>query len=408
MTPPRVLIEDWFPIEELGIESQRERAAASALPPLYFLHVWWARRPLVASRAAVLGSLMPQWTSELGRRHPAQPELQSPEAYGAWFLRLCGILGDPVVAIRLLESANERGERVEGGYGYPPAYRNRLGIPDLELLHELLRDHWGGKPAVLDPTAGGGSIPYEAIRLGLPATANDLNGVAAAILTASLVVPGTYGPELATDLKRWGKLLADRIGSRVQQYFPLPGYEQVVAYIFARTVACPRTGKPVPLSPNWWLAKGDVPVAVRLVTEVGGETLDSPRYEIARGREVDFDPDQGTVAGGDAISPWDGLAIPGEYIKSEAKAGRLGSDLYAVAFRTLGGRGFRAPTDLDLEGLARAARDLEATRAAWVRDGTIPDDQIPLGNDMRPVEYGMATWADMFSPRGYLSRNFED
>ena len=55
---PRVLIEDWLPVKELGIESRRERAAASALPPLSFLHVWWARRPLVASAGVVLAGLV--------------------------------------------------------------------------------------------------------------------------------------------------------------------------------------------------------------------------------------------------------------------------------------------------------------------------------------------------------------
>jgi putative DNA methylase len=55
MTRPRVLIEDWLPIEAIGAESKRERGASSALPPLYFLHVWWARRPLTTSRAAILG-----------------------------------------------------------------------------------------------------------------------------------------------------------------------------------------------------------------------------------------------------------------------------------------------------------------------------------------------------------------
>jgi putative DNA methylase len=49
---PPVLIEDWLPIEAIGAESKRERGASSALPPLYFLHVWWARRPLTTSRPA--------------------------------------------------------------------------------------------------------------------------------------------------------------------------------------------------------------------------------------------------------------------------------------------------------------------------------------------------------------------
>jgi adenine-specific DNA methylase len=53
------LIEDWLPIADLGEESVRERRSMSALPPIYYLHVWWARRPLVASRAAILASLLP-------------------------------------------------------------------------------------------------------------------------------------------------------------------------------------------------------------------------------------------------------------------------------------------------------------------------------------------------------------
>ncbi len=59
---PRTLIEDWLPIETVGCESMRERGASSALPPLYFLHVWWARRPLLASRAALLASVLPAWS----------------------------------------------------------------------------------------------------------------------------------------------------------------------------------------------------------------------------------------------------------------------------------------------------------------------------------------------------------
>jgi len=58
----KTLIEEWFPIETTGCESMRERGASSALPPLYFLHVWWARRPLVASRATLLASVLPAWS----------------------------------------------------------------------------------------------------------------------------------------------------------------------------------------------------------------------------------------------------------------------------------------------------------------------------------------------------------
>ena len=75
--PPPTLIESWLPFEAIGAESKRERGASSALPPLYFLHVWWARRPLTVSRAAVLASLLPDFRSlgdfgSLAAGRPAQ------------------------------------------------------------------------------------------------------------------------------------------------------------------------------------------------------------------------------------------------------------------------------------------------------------------------------------------------
>lgn len=57
------LIEGNFPCREVGAETKRERGASSSLPPLYFLHVWWARRPLTPSRAAILGSILPAETA---------------------------------------------------------------------------------------------------------------------------------------------------------------------------------------------------------------------------------------------------------------------------------------------------------------------------------------------------------
>src|SRR3974377_2285847 len=98
------LIERWLPIAELGAESVRERRSMTALPPTYYLHVWWARRPLVASRAAILASLLP---GDCDRTR---------------VMNILGIHGDPVSAKRLLERAARTGVRVEDPYGYPRAF----------------------------------------------------------------------------------------------------------------------------------------------------------------------------------------------------------------------------------------------------------------------------------------------
>ena len=402
---PRLLIEDWLPVTELGIESVRERAAASALPPIYFLHVWWARRPLVASAGAILASLLPAWSPDLAKEFSDREELSTREAYQRWFLHLCGIWGDPVNAKRMLNAANAAGVKLKGnGYGYKQAYKNSPDPRDLNLLHDVLQRVWNGVPTLLDPTAGGGSIPYEAVRYRLPAHANDLNPVAASVLRAGVEVPALFGTSLVENLRHYGELLVKRLSERLAPYFVKEAEdERVVAYIFARTVACPRTGKRVPLVGDWALRRGSKPVAVRLVTERSGDILDEPEFEIVDGSAARFDTKKaGTWSRGKGVSPWDHLVIDSGYIKAEAQAGRMGEVLYAVANRTATGRGFRAPTEIDLQALAAAGAELERLLPQWERDDVLPGEKFPQGNDNRPIEYGMPRWRDMFTPRQLL------
>ena len=400
---PRLLIEDWFPVNELGIESVRERAVAMDLPPLFALHVWWARRPLVASAGAVLASLLPAWSSELAAEFCDHDELSTPLAYQQWFFHLCGIWGDPVEADRLTRAAKASGTRIPNPYSYKQAYKNNSNTWNLSLLHQVLEHVWGQVPSVCDPTAGGGSIPYEAVRYRLPTHANDLNPVAVAVLRAGVELPALYGLELAADLQQWGESLISRLQNRLEPFFPSLDDEKTATFIFARTVACPRTGKTVPLVSDWSLRRGDQPVAVRLVTERDGHELDAPEFEIVEGRSIDFDPKkEATWSGGKAVSPYDHLAIDSDYIKSEAQAGRMGEVLYAVATRATAGRGFRAPTSIDRDALASASAELERLLPQWEEDDVLPTERFPEGNDNRPLQYGMPRWRDFFTPRQLL------
>lgn len=202
-----LLIEGWVPIAPVGAEANRERKASSALPPLYFLHVWWARRPLVVSRAAVLGSLLPAWNPDW----PADLRSRFPDegAYHQWFVRdLLGIRGDPVAARRAIERAKETQERLPGGgYGYQRAFTFNPAEDDTKTAHRLLGWAWGdGNVVVADPMAGGGSIPFEALRSGLPVVAGELNPVAYVILKATLDYPVRFGEDLIRDLERFGKM----------------------------------------------------------------------------------------------------------------------------------------------------------------------------------------------------------
>src|SRR6185437_15479224 len=140
----RRLIEDWLPIAELGIESLRERTPMTPFPAPNRLHVWWARRPLVASRAAILASILPA------------------DADHAKFLHALGIHGDPVASRRRIDRAKRSGERFEGeAYSYPRAFSYSAGPSDLDWLKSLIQP---SDVTLLDPTAGGGSVPFEATR----------------------------------------------------------------------------------------------------------------------------------------------------------------------------------------------------------------------------------------------------
>ncbi|MCY3892073.1 MAG: DUF1156 domain-containing protein [Acidimicrobiaceae bacterium] len=399
----RLLIEDWLPVAELGIESVRERAVSMDLPPLFALHVWWARRPLVASAGAILASLLPAWSPELADSFDNREEFSDAGSYRHWFLRLCGIWGDPIAADLLVRVAKATGNSIPNPYTYKQAYKNSLDAHDLGLLHEVLEHTWGRVPTVLDPTAGGGSIPFVAARLRLPSHANDLNPVAASVLRATVEIPARFGVKLAADLERWGSLLVERLHSRLSRHFPSLPDEMTATYIFARAVTCPRTGKCVPLVGDWALRRGSKPVSVRLVTERSGDVLDEPEFEIVEGAAARFDTKKaGTWSRGKGISPWDHLVIDSDYIKAEAQAGRMGDVLYAVAVRTAHGRGFRAPTGVDLQALADAEAELERLLPQWERDDVLPRELFPKGNDNRPIEYGMPRWRDMFTQRQLL------
>ncbi|MCL4868346.1 MAG: DUF1156 domain-containing protein [Anaerolineae bacterium] len=398
---PNVLIEDWLPIDKVGAESLRD-ASAARKPPLNRLHVWWARRPLTVSRAAIIGSVLPQWSADWP---PALQEKFPDEAsYHAWFLRFLGILGDPVAGRKLIQKAKEKNIMLKGNpYGYPRALATNPAAEDLQTMGDLLEHTWGTRElSVLDPFAGGGSIPFESLRYGFTTIANDLNPVAATILKATLDYPARFGPELAEDIKKWGGVWAKRVEEKLADYFPKQGNESIFAYLWARTVACPTTGKPAPLSPNWWLSKGSDPVAVKLVAE---PHMDAPQFVILKGDAAQKGkPDEGTISRGVGRSPWTGETISGDYIKAEAQAGRMGQLLYAIAIKKPGsGFAFRAPTEADLAAAQRAEAELARKKPGWIAQDLLPTEPFPGGNDKRPLYYGMPTWDLFFSPRQLLS-----
>ncbi|WP_254955331.1 DUF1156 domain-containing protein, partial [Cyanobium sp. Cruz-8H5] len=205
----RRLIEEWLPIAAIGIESLRERTPMTPFPAPNRLHVWWARRPLVASRAAILGSLLPA------------------DADHAKFLHALGIHGDPVAAKARMAAAGKRidpttGKREDLGpnpYGYCRAFQHNPSESDRDYVRSLGSSD-GTPPKVLDSTAGGGSIPHEAIRLGCDTFGNDLNPVAWLILKATVEFPARHGQKLIDRYNQLSKKFVSKASTRFEGVFP--------------------------------------------------------------------------------------------------------------------------------------------------------------------------------------------
>ena len=178
---------------------------------------------------------------------------------------------------------------------------------------------------VLDPTAGGGSIPFEAVRLGCAAIGNDLNPVAALLLKATVELPLHYGSPLVDRFRAIGVEFVKRVRSRIANLYPQEPIIIPATATYGRVpVNCPYCGGIVPLSPNWKLSSGGS--GVRLLPKDG-----HVRFEIVE-RETDHSP--GTVKGGDGLCPFPDCrrTIDGSEIKNQAQAGRMGHQLYCIVY----------------------------------------------------------------------------
>ena len=388
------LIEDFLPVREISKESAREKSIRQG--HISTLHLWWARRPLVACRAAVYSALVPAPDGKNGR---------GPKS--AFIQRLCKYPPAPYTIKEAKKHIYEaHAERLSKELGK-------------EITAKDIEEGRAPKPKVLDMFAGGGSIPLEALRLGCDAYAVELNPVAYIILLATLFYPQKYGKKLVEEVEKWGKWVIEKTGEEIGDlYKPIPTKEYgeliPVAYLWTRTVKCknPSCGAVVPLVRQTWLCKKSGRyIALRVTPD--SETK-SPEFSVvssyaAKEKEAieqfGFDPAKFS-RGGNASCVFCGTVATNDYVKKEGQAKRIGKQLMAVVCTKEGKAGKiylsagEVPEDLipdDNEIWRRIERLCEETGLS------VPGEPlIDKSADQLPV-YGMPTYGEMFTPRQLLA-----
>lgn len=376
----RRLIEVYLPIKAISKEASREKSIRKG--HISTLHLWWARRPLVACRAAVYGALVPadQFQPKNG---PPEKRKSLGRANAAKFLeRLCKYPGNPQVIKdaqkHILKAHAERLTKETGK----------------KVTREDIEQGRAPRPKVLDMFAGGGAIPLEALRLGCEAYALELNPVAHIIELCTLVYPQKYGkPDasakgmtgpkndkgettwggLAEEVRYWGNWVLEQVREEIGDLYPLipdpeskpedlikdpqpelfphkkgqqrlktpGGYLIPVAYLWTRTVKCknPSCEATVPLVKQTWLCKKKGRyIALRTIAPKGQKRVRFEIVEALTEKKLGFDPSMGSK-GGNATCPFCGTVADSNHVKQEGQAGHLPQQLMAVAYRRLGARG---------------------------------------------------------------------
>lgn len=443
------LIEVALPLKEVSEQSAREKSIRHG--HISTLHIWWARRPLAACRAVVFASLIPdpddpecptsfkQLVMDVlgsSQFRPTQPE-PSPGAAA------------PVETKPLEDTPRNRClEFIKHLVRWENSNEPEYIEPARKLIqaaHKILHpDSPDDAPKVLDPFAGGGAIPLEALRLGCEAHAIDINPVAHLIQLCTLVYPQKFGhplppdapmPDyiaeaakknangdglfggsvaeaeaeyrrnpLAADLKYWGNWVLERARQDLAAFYPPdPDGSVPVAYLWARTIKCanPACGATVPLVRQLWLCKKpDRKVALKMTPLPQTKKCD---FTVVEGNRVDFDPQQGTMQRGQASCPFCNTVASSKYLQAEGTSGRIGEQMTAVVTISphVSGKNYREPSDSDLRAFAKAHDTLTSDETLR---SLVPDEELkPWSGVLNAPLFGLTRWGMLFNSRQSLS-----
>ena len=380
-------IEETFPVKEVSAEASREKNIRHG--HISTLHIWWARRPLAASRATAYAALTP----------PSKD----------------------------IDEWSQKRDFISN----LSKWENSLNPSLIERARkEILEANGGVPPKVLDPFGGGGAIPLEALRLGCETYSNDLNPVAVLIQKCTLEYPQKYGrpteqPDdrmlfggaiknpLLEDVKKWGAWVLVEAKKELEKFYPQEeGGSIPVGWIWARTIPCqhPSCGVEIPLMRQFWLAKKPKKkVALYPFDENGAVNFKivGDGYEpMPEG----FDPTKGTVSRAVAVCLVCGGTVEAKLTRKLFQDRSAGERMVAVVMYKPGttGKRYRLATDADLtvfrEAEAYLAEKREKLTLEWGMEA-VPDEPLPPKGTLgfRVQGYGILKWGDLFNARQKLA-----
>ena len=408
------LAEVDFPIAEVSRHAVREKDSRCGHIPK--VHVWPAARPTASSRAVLMALLLPD---------PCDPNC--PEAFRTAARQiLLGMHGRPQGWAADIVSDQGLQRIILAFIANFANWDNAASPAYLDVSRALVKAAHGGEPPlVVDPFAGGGSIPLEALRLGCEAFASDLNPVACLILKVILEDIPRHGPKLAEELRRIGAKIKRQAARKLAELYPAdPDGSTPIAYLRARTVRCeaPTCGAEIPLMRSFWLCKKATRKwALRHRVECREAVPPHVVFEIFEPK-VDHEVYGGNVTGAKATCLCCEAVLPPPRVRAQLAAQNGGADVVfddegqrtggarMTAVVTLrrgqSGRHYRLPTGEDYNAVRKAQERMSDILKDWERGkkqglNPAPDESLPAIGTLgfRVQRYGMLHWGDLFTAR---------
>jgi adenine-specific DNA methylase len=447
MPYPKRLIEVDLPIKRISAHARREKSIRHG--HISTLHIWWARRPLAACRAVLCAALWPdpvdvncpqsfrdlatQYINNFAVKAATDEQLSkhcSTEVWNKW-----RILAQP--QSQLDANSPQHWNILRNSLlDFIADFANWDNSTQVDYLetsrqltqaaHEALGGIPGTKPLVVDPFAGGGSIPLEALRVGGDAFASDINPVAVLLNKVVLEYIPKYGQKLADEVRHWGQWVKEAAQTELSQFYPQDADGSTpIAYLWARTIVCegPGCGAEVPLMRSLYLCKkSNRNIGLRIIPQpehkgVDFEIIqkDKNKWVVADHPEIEVNNPSfdGTVKRGSATCPCCGYTTPVASVRKQFKARRGGANdarLFCVVTtkESTKGRFYRLPNQQDLDAVVKAGVELQRRVKEHSGDvSLIPDEPTPDHKGHRAVSsvclYGMQTWRSLFTHRQALA-----